>query len=220
MASPTTSPARSARSAPGGQPVSRNWLDRAACSSTWFGSGASLWSNRLPPKAVRRSDTRVQYVDLQFGDGPAMHLRFASAAREFLVMKSTTLRAFFPNHSGSWSSFTGESRQHERRFRTAPAKHRIFVRLAKYLRSMASASKRDMKGDSQSIMRLDLAREGESGKGADRAEVPLQTEQVVSFADVCCAKRSPCGSYPEISRRKPSRTFSNFQKLNFSEMSS
>ena len=62
MVSPTTSPARSARSAPGGQPVSRNWLDRPACSSTWFGSGASLWSNRLPPKAVWRSEARVQHV--------------------------------------------------------------------------------------------------------------------------------------------------------------
>jgi hypothetical protein len=100
MASPTTSPARSARSAPGGQPVPRNWLDRPACSSTWFDSGASLWSNRLPPKALRRPDARVQHVNLQFGKQSGMHLQFASAARECLVMKRTTFLAFFLSHGG------------------------------------------------------------------------------------------------------------------------
>jgi hypothetical protein len=105
MASPTTSPTRSARRVPGGQPVSRNWVDRPACSSTWFGSGASLWSNRLPPKAVWRPDARVQHVNLQFGKQSGMHLRFASAARERLVMKRTTLLAFFLSHGGGRETF-------------------------------------------------------------------------------------------------------------------
>ena len=105
MVSPTTSPARSARSAPGGQPVSRNWLDRPACSSTWFGSGASLWSNRLPPKAVWRPDARVQHVDLQFGKESGMHLQFASTARERLAMKRTTFLAFFLSHGGGRETF-------------------------------------------------------------------------------------------------------------------
>jgi hypothetical protein len=100
MASPTTSPARSARSAPGGQPVSRNWLDRPACSSTWFGSGASLWSNRLPPKAVWRPDACVQHVNFQFGKQSGMHLQFASTARECLVMKQNNIFSIFFSHGG------------------------------------------------------------------------------------------------------------------------
>ena len=52
---------------------------------------ASLRANRLPPKAVRRSDARLQHVDLQFGKGPRMHVQFASAARERLGMRLTLL---------------------------------------------------------------------------------------------------------------------------------
>jgi hypothetical protein len=105
MASPTTSPARSARSAPGGQPVSRNWLDRPACSSTWFGSGASLWSNRLPPKAVWRPDARVQHVNFQFGKQSGVHLQFASTARECLVMKQNNIFSIFLSHGGGRETF-------------------------------------------------------------------------------------------------------------------
>ena len=139
-----------------------------------------------------RPDARVQHVGLQFGKGSGERLRFASAARECLVMKRTTLPAFFPSHSGSWSSLMAQSGQHERGFRTAPAMHWIFVRLAIRLRSIIWAIK---KATTRQPKRhsLNLARGGSSGGGAQRAEIPLRTEQVASFADVCCAKRSNCG---------------------------
>lgn len=185
-----TSPARSARSAPGGQPVLRNWLDRPACSSTWFDSGASLWSNRLPPKALRRSDARLQHVGLQFGKGSRMHLRFASAARECLVMKRETLAALFPSLS-EWrrSSLMDPFRQDEPRFRTAPATHRIFVRVTNRFPSITSASKKPITRQPKHHS-LDLARGGASGGGARCAEMPLRTEGVASFADISSAKRS------------------------------
>jgi hypothetical protein len=187
---PTTSSARSARSAPGGQPVPRNWLDRPACSSTWFDSGASLWSNRLPPKALRRSDAHLQHVGLQFGKGSGMHLCFASAARECLVMKRETLAALFPSLSdGRRSSLMDPFRDDERRFRTAPATHRIFVRVTNRFRSITSANKKPITRQPKHHS-LDLARGGATGGGARRAEMPLRTEQVASFADVSRAKRS------------------------------
>jgi hypothetical protein len=144
-----------------------------------------------PITSPARPDARVQHVGLQFGKGSGERLRFASAARECLVMKRT-VPAFFPSHSGSWSSLMAQSRQHERGFRTAPATHWIFVRLAIRLRSIIWASK---KATTRQPKRhsLNLARGGASGGGAHRAEIPLRTEQVASFADVCCAKRSNCG---------------------------
>jgi hypothetical protein len=53
-----------------------------------------------PTTSPARPDARVQHVGLQFGKGSGEHLRFASAARECLVMKRTTLSAFFPSHGG------------------------------------------------------------------------------------------------------------------------
>jgi DNA-directed RNA polymerase specialized sigma24 family protein len=171
--------------------VTRAWKN---VRERFVAEGKREWveSNRLPPKAVRRSDARVQYVGLQFGKGSGEHLRFASAARECLIMKRTTLPAFFPSHSGSWSSLMGQSRQHERRFWNAPATHRLFVRLANRLRSIRWVSKKAItrQPNRHSVNR---ARGGASGGGARRAEMPLRTERVASFADVCCAKSSNCG---------------------------
>jgi hypothetical protein len=151
-----------------------------------------------PTRSPARPDARVQPVGLQFGNGSGEHLRFASAPRECLVMKRTTLPAFFPSHSGSWSSLMGQSRQHERRFWTAPATHPIFVRLANRLRSITWASKKAITRQPRRHS-LNRAPGGASGGGAHRAEMPLRTEQVASFADVCCAKRSNFG----LSSTKP-----------------
>jgi hypothetical protein len=146
-----------------------------------------------PATPATRSAARVQHVALQFGEGPGMHLQFTSAARERLVMKRTTLPAFLVSHGdGSRWSLMGPVRQQERRCRTAPRTHGMFVRLARRLRSITSASKKRVRPQSKRHS-LDIARQAASGQVADRAETPLRTEQVVSFADVCCAKRSPCG---------------------------
>jgi len=64
---------------------------------------------------------------------------------------------------------------------------------AKRLRSIRLASKQGIERHDQSSQILDLARGGASGEGAPCAEIPLRTEQLVSFADICCAKRSNCG---------------------------
>ena len=119
-----------------------------------------------------------------------MHLRFVSAARECLVMKRETFAALFPSHSGGrLSSLIDPFRQDEPRFRTAVATHCIFVRVTNRFRSMTSATKKRITQQPKHHS-FDLARGGASGGGARRAEMPLRTEQVVSFADVSCAKRS------------------------------
>jgi hypothetical protein len=79
-----------------------------------------------PTTSPARSDARIQYVGFQFGKGSGMHLRFASAARECLVMKRTTRAALFPSHSGGLPSLIDPFRQDEPRFRTPVATHRIF----------------------------------------------------------------------------------------------
>ena len=143
-----------------------------------------------PATSATRSDARVQHVDLQFGKDPAMHLQFASAARECLVMKRTTLPMFFPGHDGEpWSSLTGLSRQRDGRSRTAPATHGMFLRLAERLRSVRSPNKKGIRRRPKPHT-LDLDRSWTSRKVADHAKVPLRTEQVVSFADVCRATPS------------------------------
>ena len=144
-----------------------------------------------PTRSPARPDARVQHVNLQFGKESGMHLQFASTAQECLVMKRTTLPAFFPSHGGSWSSLMGQSPQHQRGFRTAPATHRIFVRLANRLRSITSAGKKAITRQPKRHS-PNLARGGAIVGGAQRAKIPLRTEQVASFADVCCAKRSNC----------------------------
>ena len=58
-----------------------------------------------PTTSPARPDARVQHVDLQFGKGSGMHLQFASAARERLVMKRTTFLAFFLSHGGGRETF-------------------------------------------------------------------------------------------------------------------
>jgi hypothetical protein len=58
-----------------------------------------------PTTSPARPDARVQHVGLQLGKGSGEHLRFASAARERLVMKRTTLSAFFPSHGGGRETF-------------------------------------------------------------------------------------------------------------------
>jgi hypothetical protein len=60
-----------------------------------------------PTTSPARPDARVQHVGLQFGKGSGEHLRFASAARECLVMKRTTLSAFFPSHGGGRETSLG-----------------------------------------------------------------------------------------------------------------
>lgn len=75
------------------------------------------------------------------------------------------------------------------RRKTLPA---FFVRLANRLRSITWAGKKALRRQPKRHG-LNLASGGASGGGVDRAEMPLQTEQVASFADVCCAKSSNCG---------------------------
>lgn len=70
--------------------------------------------------------------------------------------------------------------------------HRILVRLANRLRSITWASKKAIMPQPKGH-NLNPARGGPSGGGPHRAEMPLRTEQVASFADVCCAKSSNCG---------------------------
>ena len=142
-----------------------------------------------PTRSLARSDARVQHFGLQFRKGSGEHLRFASAARECLVMKRTTLPAFFPSHSGSWSSLMGQSSQHERRSWTAPATHRIFVRVTNRFRSITSAGKKAITRQPKHHS-LDLARSGASDGSTRCAEMPLRTEGVASFAEVSCAKPS------------------------------
>jgi hypothetical protein len=137
-----------------------------------------------------RSDARVQHVGLQFGKGSGMHLRFVCAARECLAMKRTTFPPVCLSHGTSWSCLTDQSQQRERQLRTAPATHRLLVRLAERLRSITSASKRGIERHDQSSHKPDLARGGASGGGASCAEMPLRTEGVASFAEVSCATRS------------------------------
>ena len=107
------------------------------------------------------------------------------------VRESTfdSLRQREEKHSGSWSSLMGQSRQHERRSRTAPATQPIFVRFANPVRSIPSPSK---KAITQQPKRhsLNLARGWANGGGTYPVEMPLRTEQLASFADVCCAKNS------------------------------
>jgi hypothetical protein len=66
--------------------------------------------------------------------------------------------------------------------KTGPA---LFVRFVKPVRSIASVGKKVMPAQPKRHT-LDLAR-GASGEDADRADMPLRTEQTASFADVCCA---------------------------------
>jgi hypothetical protein len=87
----------------------------------------------------------------------------------------------------------GEIRQHEERFQSAPATYGLLVRLAKRLHSMASATKQGIECHDQSNHTVESARSEATGQRAHRAEVQLRTEQVVSFTEVCCAKRSSCG---------------------------
>jgi hypothetical protein len=58
-----------------------------------------------PTTPLARCDARVQHLDFQFDKESGMHLRFASAARECLVMKRTTFLAFFLNHGGGRKTF-------------------------------------------------------------------------------------------------------------------
>jgi hypothetical protein len=156
------------------QAIRRQQISKTVSPATW------------PP----RSAARVQHVALQFGKGSGMHLPFASAARESLVMKRETLAALFPSHSGGrGSSVMDQCRQDRPRFRTAPAMHRVLVRIANRFRSITSAPKKAITRQPKHHG-LDLARGGASGGGAGCAEMPLQTEQVASFADVCSRKRS------------------------------
>jgi len=122
--------------------------------------------------------------------GSGMHLRFVCAARECVAMKRTTFPPVCLSHGTSWSCLTDQSQQRERQLRTAPATHRLLVRLAERLRSITSASKRGIERHDQSSHKPDLARGGASGGGASCAEMPLRTEGVASFAEVSCATRS------------------------------
>ena len=107
-----------------------------------------------PTTSPARSHARVQYVGFQFGKGSGMHFRFASAARECLVMKERHSRSLF-----------------------APIRF---------------ASKPGMGRHDQRSHTLDLARSGATDSGTHRAKVQLRMEDVVSFADACCAKHSNC----------------------------
>ena len=155
--------------------------------------GHRISKNLQANTSPARSAARVQHLGLQCGKGSGMHLRFASAARECLVMKRETLAALFPSHSGGrLSSLIDPFRQDEPRFRTAPATHCIFMRLANRLRSIIWCSKKAITRQPKHHS-LNRAPGGASGGGAHRAEMPLRTAQVASFADVCCAKSSNCG---------------------------
>ena len=152
--------------------------------------GQRISKNLQTNTSPTRSAARVQHVALQFGKGSGMHLRFASVARECLVMKRETLAALFPTHGdGRRSSLIDPFRDDEPRFRTGPVTHCIFVRVTNRFRSITSASKKPITRQPKHHG-LDLARGGASGGGAGHAEMPLRTEQVASFADVSCAKRS------------------------------
>jgi hypothetical protein len=58
-----------------------------------------------PTRSPARPDARVQHVNFQFRKQSGMHLQFASAAREYLVMKRTTFLAFFLSHGGGREAF-------------------------------------------------------------------------------------------------------------------
>lgn len=134
-----------------------------------------------------RSDAGVQHVDVQFGKSAGVHLRFASAARECLVMKSEILPTFLPSNNGPWFSLIRDFSQRERGFRTAT--HRIFVRIANRLRPIMSAGKKTVLRQPKRHS-PNLVRGGATCGAGDPAEVPLRTEEVVSFAAVSCTRRS------------------------------
>ena len=93
------------------------------------------------------------------------------------------------NHIGSGPSLMGQSRQHERRSRTAPVTQPIFVRFANPVRSIPSPGKKPITQQPKRHS-LNLARGWANGGGTYPVEMPLRTEQLASFADVCCAKSS------------------------------
>jgi hypothetical protein len=136
---------------------------------------------------------RVFNMSVFNSEGSGENFRFASGGPKCLPMKKTTLLALFPSHSRSPWSVVGKSRQHERVSWSAPATHRLFVRVANRLRSIICASKKATTRQQPMARGLDPRRAGISGGGAHRADMPLRTEQVSSFAEVCCANPSDCG---------------------------
>jgi len=97
-------------------------------------------------------------------------------------------KLFFGDGVGVRSSLVGELRQHQGRFQSAPATHGLFVRLAERPRSITSATNRGL----HATTKQSRPPRG-NWRTCSSSRMQLRTEQVVSFADVCCAKTPTSG---------------------------